>query len=406
MPDRKVRDWLETYLEYNENHEATNKLHFWIGASMISAALKRQIYMERIRYKLYPNLYVLLVADSGTARKSIAMDTGIALLKDAVPDLFYISGTLTPEGLIKHLNREKTIIKTTEHGRKVEIQYDSHVIIHADELAECFGYDRTRASKFTMLLTKIYGAQSEHTHTIASEDQIKLRNLYPVFLGGSDPRNLKVLPEESVGGLIGRIIMVAEDKRKKNVAWESDEDRDAANALRELLKYDLHTISCLSGEVKPTPEARDLFAHWYEEISTMDIVDRRISAFRERCHDTALKLAMILKVSHDDDLTLGAKYVERAIKYIERQLPEFSKVADWAATSEYAQNRARFIEFLRRQNSVGLRAQAMKHLQLSLDDIVVLESSLEQEGTIDVRIAGKNVYYRLVDGTTKEKKEK
>src|SRR5262245_31687639 len=101
MTERRLSDWLDAYLEYTANQEPTDKLNFWVGVSMISAALKRQVWMKRIRYKLYPNIYVLIVADSGKARKSIAMDTGVKLLQSAVPDIFYISGSMTPEGLIK-----------------------------------------------------------------------------------------------------------------------------------------------------------------------------------------------------------------------------------------------------------------------------------------------------------------
>jgi hypothetical protein len=398
MAKRHFPDWLAGYLEYNSNQEATDKLHFWVGATILSAALKRQVYMKRIRYNLYPNLYVLIVADSGVARKSVAMDIGVNLIKDAVPDIFYVSGSLTPEGLVKHMNREKMIIKSTEDGKKVEVQYDSHLLLHADELGEAFGYDRTRASKFVMLLTKIYGAQREHTHTIASQDQIRLRNLYPVFLGGSDPTNLKVLPEEAVGGLLGRIIFVTETARKRNIAWENEAEAAKAAKLYTMLKEDLHTISCLSGEVVPTEDARILFEEWYERISNMEIPDRRLSAFRERCHDTALKLAIILKLSESDDLIVDIEHVSQAIQHIERQLPEFSRVADWAATSVYAQNRARFIELLRRQAGAATRAQALKHLNLPLDEILVLETSLEQERTIEVRLAGKDVLYRLTKG--------
>src|SRR6266436_9614945 len=109
---RKLENWLESYLKYTSKQESPEKLHFWTGLSVLSSALKRQVWMDLSFFKLYPNIYVLLVAESAKSRKSISMDTGVNLIRDAVPDLYYISGSLTPEGLLKHMNRVKVVSNT------------------------------------------------------------------------------------------------------------------------------------------------------------------------------------------------------------------------------------------------------------------------------------------------------
>lgn len=391
MPsERHLANWLDGYIEYTAKQESPEKLHFWTGLVVVGAALKRQVWMNRGYYKLYPNIYVLLVAESAMLRKSTAMDIGMDLVRAAVPDLYYISGSMTPEGLIKHMNRVKVV--GGEKGKPV-IKYDSHVLIHADELAELFGFDKTRASRLTILLTKIYGAQAEHTHTLATEGQLLLRNLYPSFIAATDPRNLKVLPEEAVAGLIGRLVFVTASEKRKPVAWPSPSDED--RTLYKKLKDDLYTISTLSGEIKVTPEAHDCFEQWYVGLGSKKSDDTRIEAFRERCHDTALKLAMLLAITTSNDLILTHKHVEQGIEYIERQIPEFGKVANWAAASTYAQNRAKFIDLLRRQGGVGFRRQALKALAISLEDIVILENSLEAEMILSCKLSGKNMIYKL-----------
>ena len=390
MSERKLEDWLSSYLTYTERQESPEKLHFWVGLSVLSAALKRQVWMDRGYYKLYPNTYVLLVAESAMLRKSTAMDIGVKLVRDAVPDIHYISGSMTPEGLMKHMNRIK--IDKNENG-KPHVRYDSHIFIHADELAELFGFDRQRASRFTILLTKIYGAQTEHTHTLATEGQLLLRNLYPTLLAGTDPRNLKVLPEEAVAGLIGRLVFVTASEKRKAVAWPAPTEEDAARYL--LLKEDLTTISQLKGEIIVKEDAHARFEDWYVKHSEVKEEDSRLDAFRERCHDTALKLAILLSISTSDSLVLTDSHMKRGIEYIEKQIPEFSRVANWAVSSTYAQNRARFIDILRRQGGVGMRRQLLKVLALSLEDVTILEASLEAEGTIKTRLTGKNVVYTL-----------
>lgn len=394
MSERKLSDWLESYLIYTEKQESPEKLHFWVGLSVLSAALKRQVWIDKGYYKLYSNIYVLLVAESAMLRKSTAMDIGVKLVRDAVPDLYYISGSMTPEGLLKHMNRVKVV--SNETGKPL-VQYDSHVLIHADELAELFGFDRQRASRFTILLTKIYGAQTEHTHTLATEGQLLLRNLYPTLLAGTDPRNLKVLPEEAVAGLIGRLVFVTASEKRKPIAWPHPTDDDAR--LYDLLKYDLHTISQLRGEISITPDAHARFEDWYVHHATTKEEDSRLDAFRERCHDTALKLAILLSVSRCDDLVLTDNHMERGIEYIEKQIPEFGRIANWAVSSAYAQSRARFIDILRRQGGVGMRKQLLKIMAIPLEEIAVIETSLEQEGTLTCKVSGKNVFYKLTKET-------
>jgi len=393
---RKLADWLDGYLDYTANQEPTDKLNYWVGIGLISAAMKRQVWMKRVRYKLYPNVYIVLVAESAKARKSIAMDTGVRLLREAVSEVFYISGNMTPEGLVKHTNRQKAFVtETTKGGQKVDVKLDSHLLIHMDEIAESFGYDRNRANKFTILLTKIYGSQDEHMHTLANEDQILLKNLYPVWIGGTDPSNLKVIPEDAIAGLYGRLLLILESKKKRLIAWSNEEEDKKADALHEVLKDELHTISLLSGEMRPTPDAKAIWEAWYNELDTRPAEGPRVEAFRQRCHDTALKLAMIHSLSESNDLIVKPKHVTRGIKSIEEQLSEIDNLAQWSFASDYAQRRASLIAQLRRQGGAGSRSQMMKHLGASLDDIVLLESSLEAEKTIEVAIQGKHVFYKL-----------
>lgn len=361
--------------------------------SILSAAIRRQIWLDRGFYKLYPNIYVLLVAESATLKKSSAMDIGVSMLRKHARDVYYLTGSMTPEGLVKHLNQVKKI----DNGNgKAIIQWNSDFFLHADELGELFGYDRVRASKLTILLTKIYGCQDEHPHTTASEGQLLLRNLYPTFLGGTAPQNLKVLPEDAVGGLLGRLIFVTSDNPRPPIAWPDPSADD--RVLWNKLGADLTFISRLKGEIKKTPEAREHFKEWYEGNTREKSDDPRVDAFRARCHDTALKIAVVLSISESDRLVLTDKHVARGIDYIEKQIPEFSKIAAWTTSSIYAQNRAKFIDILRRQGKFGTRKAMLKIMALPVEEIQIIENSLQEEGILQIIIdtKGKTMIYKLI----------
>lgn len=390
---RQAGDWIECYLEYTKKQESPTIFHFWTGMSILSASIRRQIWLDRGFYKLYPNIYVLLVAESATLKKSSAMDIGVAMLRKNARDVYYLTGSMTPEGLVKHLNQ----VKKVENGNgKVSIQWNSDFFLHADELGELFGYDRVRASKLTILLTKIYGCQDEHPHTTASEGQLLLRNLYPTFLGGTAPQNLKVLPEDAVGGLLGRLIFVTSDNPRAPIAWPDPSADD--RTLWEKLGKDLSFISKIKGEIKKTPEAREYFREWYEGNNREKSSDPRVDAFRARCHDTALKIAIVLSISESDKLILTDKHVARGIDYIEKQIPEFSKIAAWTTSSVYAQNRAKFIDILTRQGKFGTRKAMLKMMAIPLEELQIIESSLEEERTLQMYAdaKGRTMIYKLI----------
>ena len=59
---RQLDDWLDSYLDFTTGNESPEKLHLWTALALLSAAVKRQIWMDRGFYKLYTNIYVLMVA--------------------------------------------------------------------------------------------------------------------------------------------------------------------------------------------------------------------------------------------------------------------------------------------------------------------------------------------------------
>lgn len=376
MP-RSLSNWLDSYLEFTKDQESPERIHMWVGLSMLSSAVQRHTYMDLGYGRLYPNIYVLIVAESAKVRKSVAMEMGLALLNDAIPDIAVISGAVTPEGLIKHMNRTTTVPNNNGKGGAT-IKHDSHILIHADELATLFGYDRPRASRMAILLTEIYSSKTLHLHTTARDGQVPLHNLYPTLLAATDPRNLKVLPEEAVGGLIGRLVFVTERNRRHNRAWydPSTENRK----LRDSLVADLFRINQLSGVFSVSPDAREMFESWYNKQSTIQVDDPRLDAFHERAHDTIRKIAMLLSLSCNDSLEVGKEHMLAGIEIIEKQMPEFARVINWASATAFAQNRARVIDAMRRGNTA--RRFLMRSITVGIDEFDMIVNTLKAEGTI------------------------
>ena len=379
-PQRLLDDWLDSYLQFTEGQESPEKLHLWTALALLSAAIKRQVWLDRGYYKLFTNIYVLIVAESGEVRKSASIDIGLPILKDAVKDIHTMSDSLTSEGLIKHMNRI-TVHPNEENPDKPIKMTDSHVMIYADELASLFSFDKQRASKMTMLLTRIYGSPADYEHTTKSDSKIITFNNYVTLLAATDPKNLRVLPEEAIGGLLGRLIFVTAHERKALIAWpEMTPDRIA---LREKLVHDLTLISKIKGEMKITQDAKDLFEKWYLVINSRKTDDPTAKSFLARCHDTALKVACLIAISRSNNhLLLESQHVAGGIAFIEKLLPEVSRVISWTANTTFAQNKAKFIDLLRRRGGCAAHKDLLKSIGINKDDFIVLVNTLFDDGSL------------------------
>lgn len=390
---RDLSSWLDSYLEYTENQESPEAFHFWTGLTVLSAALQRHVHLDRVWYKLYPNIYVLIVAESASARKSVAINMGLSILREALPDIYTIGDSLTREGLVKHVNRTTT--ETDRQGRKTMVK-DSSLLIHADELANLFGYDRTAASRLTIFLTRCYESQDCYTHTTSGEGRVEIYNLYFNLLAATAPQNLKVVPEEAAGGLLGRLILVSAKHRRKIIAWGSrlpgEED------LRKSLVADLYRISKMEGEFQVTTSARELFGAWYERQAEIIYGDVNMDSFHARCHDTALKLACLFSVSGREDLIVDDKEMAKGIAIVERQLPEFSRVVQWAGASEFSRNRAKVFEVLHRNGGYATRKALLQAVNIPIADFDSLILTMREQGVVEERRLPTGVAFRIVEG--------
>jgi hypothetical protein len=369
---------------------------------VLSAALRRRVWVDRgwEGYFVYPNLYVLLVAESASTRKSQAIDMGLPILQEAVPDIYMLGDSATPEGIIKHVNRVTT---TRTPTGSVRVSTESSLLIHADELASLFSFDKQRASRLGALLTRIYRSPKIYQHTTSSEGRVEIFNPYFTLIAATAPQNMKVIPQESTGGLMGRLIIVSEKERKATIAWgpkirPNKKSPEEMSILRKQLVADLFRISQLEGPMSITDEAIDTFEEWYNRQANQRYSDANIDAFHGRCHDTALQIATLLSVSNSDDMTLRHSHILGGIKYIEKQLPEFTKLMEWSGASEFAQNRAKVLDHMRRSGGHITRRALLRLMDLNTNDLDSLMVALvEAEQVKRIPTGDKNIVYRLID---------
>jgi hypothetical protein len=57
--------WLSELTKQHSEFESPLSFWWWGGVASISAVLKDNVWMDRYIYNLYPNVYIMLHADSG-----------------------------------------------------------------------------------------------------------------------------------------------------------------------------------------------------------------------------------------------------------------------------------------------------------------------------------------------------
>lgn len=393
---RQLSDWLATYMEYTDDQESPEILHFWVGSCMISAALGRRVYLDRVWYMLYGNIYVLVVGESGRLRKSVAINMGMDILREAVPWCNVMADRMTPEGIVKNLD---VMFTDRDRAGNTKGKQPAVVFIHADELASLFGYDGQMASRLGILLTTIYNCPRIYEHTTAKDGKIFIREPYITLLAATAPQNLKVMPAEAVGGLLGRLIMVGASSKKEPIPWGEPNPYKAQ--LRMALVNDLHQISKLEGPILVSPEAKELFAEWYIRQSKITFGDPKVDAFHERCHDTALKMAILTTVSRSNEKLIETHHMENGIRIVEKLLPAHARLMVWLDPSDFPQAKAKFIDILARAKGVVARKDLIKAMGMPIDQFDILVRTLKEEGSINHQSllrGGEEVYQLIVTG--------
>lgn len=294
--------WLASYRDYIVKQESPSIFHFWVSSQMVSAALRRNIWIDRGAYIVYPNQYVILVALSGAARKSVAMEIGLDLIGD-VEGIMILHERMTVEGLMDKMQR----VSLMPDGRVLP---DGSVLIHADELANLFG----RASYITDLmsfLTAGYTSKAKMDFLTRTRSLVSVRNPCITILAGTTPEQMSIIfPSMALtSGLLGRIVMVAGTRGKRHAKPFLDEK------LRDPLIHDLKEIANMHGEMVLTKDAEEAFTTWYNSIPTAPPAE--LIAFYERKHDHVFKMAIVISASESDEMIITYDQLMSAINAID-----------------------------------------------------------------------------------------
>lgn len=406
LPGRKLKNWLKYYLEYTSGQEAPEIFHLWSGISAIGASTRRNVYMYKRYYKMYPNLFVVLIATSADCKKSTAID----LIKDFYREkkmqrIRQIEDKMSTEGLLQKM---ATGMDADAMAEDNNIKHDGSIYIMADEMAVMLS-NVSYVSGLVEVLTSAYQCRPSFSHTLR-RNSITIHNPCLNLLGASTPEWLATgMPEYSKsGGFLGRFIFVVAHKPKRKIPFPEDEgDEDEHIELREKLIHDLWIISRLKGRFAwGNSEAKGMYGSWYEEYTPGE--DPRLKEYYARKKDTVLKLAMILSMSTSNSLVIGTQHIIAAFKAIDNVEGDMVDAFMFLGSTAESQLGRVVLTTLSNVGAKGMSRstllRAVSHRVRRVGDFDDVLEMLRQEDKIEKEMReGGKLFYRVT--TAEERRE-
>ena len=287
-------------ISFTHEYESPTSFWQWAAYAAIAATLRDSVYCDHGIQRTYPNIYVLLLADSAAHRKGVPCSLLSSLLND-VGNTKVITGRSSIQGIVEDLAND---IGTPTSNVPLK---GGCCILLADELASFFVTDPS----LIPLITDIYDYRKIFSYRLKSTGITIVKDLCVSMLAASNQTFLNdVYTKAAVfGGLLGRTFIVTPNETRPPNALL---DVNLANYNTKNLLTHLNQIKKLRGPINISPAAKTLYVDWYSKLynSYKDFEDR--TGMTQRMHRGVLKLAMILAAS-DATLDLNLAHMENAI---------------------------------------------------------------------------------------------
>jgi len=414
-----VSTWLDDIV--NEHSEFESPLTFWRWSALasISAVVKDQIWLPRYLYNLYPNIYVMLHAESGLKKgPPVAM---ASQLVSAINNTKIISGRSSIQGILKEMGTAHTI-----PGGKISTT--STAFICSSELSSSIVDDPVAAKILTDLYDRHY--RVGEWASLLKMESFKLSKPTITMLTASNEAMSESFFDKSAiqGGYFARTFIIYENTENRSNAllippkWIPDYKK-SSEYLRELIKLkgpfapmgsrdktDIYTeIYTDSNETGYLTKSGLIYQLWYEEfkkvIKEQEIKDS--TGTLNRFGDSVLKVAMLLSLAEKPDLIISEIAMIEAIDICEKLIGNVRRATmGKSGLSDSSTIKNHIIhELLGRDNHKISRTILLKKMWMhyaSADEFDEIMLSFDQAGMIKIQSVGNQIIYHMEDNQVNE----
>lgn len=288
-------------MELTKYVEPPGRFHLWTALTILASSLRRNVYMKRGLFTLFPNLYVALVGPTGLG-KSISAEIGMDHFGSTLQD----AGTEVMRGKITSWYLYEWFGQMSQSGKPAVAH------IFSSELRTLLG--DLNKSELVAMLTDIYGCPNDADYRTKSYGVIKLQQVYINLLVCSTPEWLTtgISTDDVSGGFTGRFIYVCSDKTEREFPFPEDFYNPAeTEQMKGILREDLEKIGNISGPIIIEQDAKAKYSAWYK-TRMKEFKDERLVGYYARKRDHILKIGMLLSVSEGDSLVMTTQHLDLA----------------------------------------------------------------------------------------------
>ena len=363
---------IRTYTEHlDTNSESPIQYHFASVLCGISVLLGRKVSYSLGYHTLFPNIYMIVIGESGMTRKSSATRPILQAVR-AINSKLVLSTNISHESLIPSFQSQSTRIMFFDEMKMLfdlaSKNFGGGIITTITSLHECPSEIRSEFKK-----------DFDSNGNLKSTSIAKFPFL--TILGLTTQEWLSISTSEISGGFLGRFLpIISIGESQKTIPFPL-----ADEAFFKTLSSKLLSISKLGGKFKFAEETKKLW-----EVKYTAMIDEvrshksdQFSSFGSRLGDTLIKICMLLSASMPEikyDIT--PEIFESASCLTDYFKKSYISLLSELSTSQFSADQNRLIKLMRRNYGRMSRSDIIRNMRDKAEYTQSLMMDLYQKGQI------------------------
>lgn len=194
-PGTPSGSWLKDYLAFAQQVApmADPHIHLAVGLFILAVAVARRVCLQVGVQRIYPNLYMLVVAPSAIHHKTTAFQVGLAVMKAAGLDQLLLPQRASPEALLSEMSASpppnlSTFTPAERERWQAERQFAAQrgwLLDEASHLIETLGGETP--GSFLTTMNALYDCPDREVIYTRTRGRQAVENAYLTFLGATTP---------------------------------------------------------------------------------------------------------------------------------------------------------------------------------------------------------------------------
>ena len=380
-------NFIDEYVDYClEQTDAPRIFHHWLAYMVVSSVINRNCYRPFGWRRLYPNLYLLIIAPSSAHRKSWSMNIAARMIK-SVHQRFIIPEVSSREAFVSELaDTERTPFGCG--------------LVKIDELKGFMDRVRTKSymEGFTQDLSTLYdGTSIDRRKGIDKVERFVVDDPFLNIMAAcsTDWLYQSVQSGDISGGFFARFLWIVHDQKIKDPSpFPKAENPEKFRSLIERL----YRIRDYIARIDFSPEADSIYSQWYRQFYNRHQGGMWDGNYHRAC-TTIQKLSIINAVVRAESIfgsgagltqvDISASDVKSAIEMVEDTLLNFNKMT--IGVNKFDTIKMKVLKYIVHHGPVSRGRILTGVRDVSGRFLTDILSTLEETGTIKIDRDGKGM---------------